>query len=117
MRGGLGRHPAEQIGQVECVRGMRQEMGSVPEPPRVFKIKGVPAVAYGPVLALFAEDPFLRRTNAQDRLARSSAMSIRCHLNFLRNRIATDRTILVNLNPPTSWIFLFTAELVISRNM
>src|SRR5260370_6882145 len=66
---------------------MTQQMSEVPESLGVLQTKGVPTVADGPVLALFAEDSLLCRTHARLRIggagrARSSATRLRCHLNF-----------------------------------
>jgi hypothetical protein len=43
-------------------------MSEVPESPSVPQAKSVRAVAYGPVLALFAKDPLLRRPEAWPRV-------------------------------------------------
>jgi hypothetical protein len=47
-------------------------LGEVPEPFRVLPAKGFPAVADGPVLALFAEQPFLGSTDARACVADTS---------------------------------------------
>jgi hypothetical protein len=53
-----------QIEHVEFHRGMTQQMGKVPEPLTVFQTRRFPAIACGPVLAFFSEDPSLRRRGA-----------------------------------------------------
>ena len=51
---------------------MTQQMGEVPESLVSFRRKAFPVVADGPVLALFAEHPFLRKTDARRRVAGAS---------------------------------------------
>jgi hypothetical protein len=55
---------ARQIEHVEFGRGMSQQMGNVPESLGVLQTKGFSAEADGPKLALFAEYPRMRRTDA-----------------------------------------------------
>jgi hypothetical protein len=65
----LGCNSSVQVEHVEfCVR-MTQQMSDVPESPRVFKMNLVSAESRSPVPAPFAEDPFLRRTEARSRVA------------------------------------------------
>src|SRR5580700_6587377 len=85
----LARNPAEQIEHVELDGRMTQEMDDVAESLGILQTKGVPAVADGPVLALFAEDSFLHRTEARPCIGGNSraipgAKRLRCHLNFCR---------------------------------
>src|SRR5271170_3309035 len=83
--------PRDSTGQIEHMkfdRGVTQQMREIPESLGVLEAKGFSAVADGPVLALFVEDPFLRRTDAGHRIAgssraRSRARRVRCHLNSL----------------------------------
>ena len=53
-----------QIEHVEFGRGVAQQMGKVPESLGVLQTKGFPAIADGPELAFFAEDPSLPRRGA-----------------------------------------------------
>ena len=55
----IARNSADQIQHVEFDRGMAQQMRQVAEPLGVLQTRGFPAVADGPVLALFAEYPAL----------------------------------------------------------
>ncbi len=55
----LACNSADQIEHVEFGRGMTQQMGEVAESLGVLQREGFPAVADGPVLALFAEDSLL----------------------------------------------------------
>jgi hypothetical protein len=78
-----------QIEHMEIDRGVAQQMSEVPESFSIFQTKGSPTVAYGPVLALFAERPRLRNTETRPRVAgssraRSSAPRFTCHPNFSR---------------------------------
>src|SRR5712692_7124353 len=82
----LAGHSPHQIEHVEFGRRMTQQMGEVPESLRVLQAKGLPAVADGPKLALFAEDPALRCTRTRRRIAgasraKSSTLRHTCHLN------------------------------------
>ena len=72
---------------MEFDRGMTQQMEDVSESPCVLQAKGVPGVAYGPVLALSAEDSALYGMKARPGLAGvgrlvSGGTRLRCHFNF-----------------------------------
>src|SRR5580704_10494476 len=82
-------NPAEQIEHVEFDRRMTQQMDDVTESLCVLQTKSVPAVADGPVLALFAEDSGLHGTEARLCIggasrAIPSSTRLRCHVNFSR---------------------------------
>src|SRR5580700_4378533 len=110
-------NPAEQIEHVEFDRRMTQQMDDVTESLCVLQTKSVPAVADGPVLALFAEDSGLHGTEARLCIGGASraiprSTRLRSHLNFYwpfvrgcLDRIATDRSIRDKLSPPGSRIF------------
>src|SRR5712692_8914310 len=77
---------------------MTQQVGEVTEPFTVLQTKRYSAVAYGPVLALFAEHSFLHDTDARPRIytseARSSAARLTWHLKSPRGmsrRISGER--------------------------
>src|SRR6266478_7328764 len=75
-------------------------MGKVPEPFTVLQTKRFSAVAYGPVLALFAGHSFLHGTDARPRLADtsragSSAARLTWHLKSLQGCLSE---FLVNAN-------------------
>src|SRR5712664_2932430 len=82
-------------------------MGKVPEPFTVLQTKRFSAVAYGPVLALFADHSFLYGTDARRRLADtsragSSASRLTWHLKSLQGCLSE---------------FLVTATCIIRRNL
>src|SRR5712691_6203834 len=78
---------------------MTQQVGEVTEPFTVLQTKRYSAVAYGPVLALFAEHSFLHDTDAWPRIytsqARSSAARLTWHLKSLQECLGE---FLVNAN-------------------
>src|SRR5712671_4163840 len=83
----LACNSTDQVEHMEFDPRMTQQMGEVSEPFGVFQTKGIPGVADGPVLALFAENARLRGTDVRRRVvgtrrSNSSAPGIRCHLNF-----------------------------------
>ena len=87
LNGGLGSND-DPANVAENRRRMAQQMGEVAESSRALETEGFPAVADGPILALFAEQPPARGADARPRVtgtsrARSSAPSLKCHLNSL----------------------------------
>ena len=83
----LAPNSPEQIEHVELDGRMAQQMDDVAKSLGVLQTERVPAVADGPVLALFAEDSLLRGTEAPFRFGGASraklrATRLRCHLNF-----------------------------------
>ena len=65
----------DATGQIQHVKfdpGMTQQVGEESQALGVLQAKGFPAVAYGPVLSLFAEHSFLDDTDAWPRVADSS---------------------------------------------
>ena len=85
----LPRDSSREIEHVKFDPRMTQQMGEVPEPLGILQTKGFPAVAYGPVLALFAKHTFCDSTDARSRItdtcqAWSTASRLTWHLKSLQ---------------------------------
>src|SRR4029077_11733092 len=84
--------PRDSSGEIEHVKfdpRMTQQMSDIAEPLGVLQTKGIPAVAYRPVLALLTEHPFLDSTDARPRRthtfrARPTASRLTWHLKSLQ---------------------------------
>jgi hypothetical protein len=84
--------PGDSSGEIEHVKfdsRMTNQMSDISEPFGVLETKRISAVADGPVLALFAEHPFLDSTDARHRVAdtfraRPTASRLTWHLKSLQ---------------------------------